>query len=410
MPELSDLRPLLSSNVAQDVANYAGELQYQGNVEDTAGGFVAFAGPTADFILTGVVNGSFSQGPPNPDASIEAAVNPLPYWYGPVVVQGSGWSCTWGSNAAYPSGHSLSISLTNGVADDEVYFEQIVPVAGSYYRAVGDVVRISVVNTGSVACSSRIALQYLTIDGTETGNATSTRDGVAGGATDFDTLFAHSRDTGPPPADVAYLRIRVGLVADGSGTCVLNVTDVRRDMARMWLSVTEQSSINSYAPGLIYQDFGRVNIEPDGGSGERLRVSTSGTIVGSLSVTGNASYEQATIQAGIITPTISANTDDWSPTGLATCSVIFCTVSGGSRNLTGFDATDFTEGQQFILYPTGGNPIVIVNNSGLSSSGNRINGIANANTTILNNSGALFVYAPSVSAATPFRMLLNGGA
>jgi hypothetical protein len=391
MPELSDLRPLLSSNVAQDVANYAGELQYQGNVEDTTGGFIAFGGPTADFIQYGVVNGAFSQGPPNADANIEAAVNPLPYWYGPVVVQNGAWTSQWVESSAYPSGHALRVSLTEGVAGDEVYFQQVVPIGGSSYRSTGNAVRasFSVVDGGNV--DGKVALQYLKADRTATGNATSATVNLSAITYYQGIAYGHATNGASPPSDAVYLRIRVGVALTGvNAPTTVDITDVRNDFAHMRVMLAADNP--SFSPGLVYQQGSAIVLAPDGGSGDTLVVGATAVSFG-----GDATLGGAVTLSGIISPTISASQNDWAPTGLSTASTIFVyNDSGASVNITGIDATGVAIGQTIWLHVDAGvggtGTVVLVHNSGSSSADNRLILPSSTNVTMQGGSGIELKY------------------
>src|SRR3954447_25121233 len=96
------LRPRLSSSVAQSLADQAGGNAYGGAVEGDVS-TIAFGGPTADFILYGVVNGSFAQGPAFPDEFIDAQNNPMPYWYWPPTqVSGGAIQLSWVADSTSP--------------------------------------------------------------------------------------------------------------------------------------------------------------------------------------------------------------------------------------------------------------------------------------------------------------------
>ena len=72
---------------------------------------------------------------------------------------------------------------------------------------------------------------------------------------------------------------------------------------------------------------------------------------------------------GLITPAaLTGNTNNWIPTGLATCSVIFVDATG-SYNLTGLAAQPDGTRIRLIMSPNGNTTLVI--NSGSSSAGNQ---------------------------------------
>lgn len=142
MPEQEVITPNLSERVAQlGVADAMGGVAYTGIADSSTAGEIAFGGPTADFILYGVVNGAFAQGPPDPTGNIEPVNNPLPYWYGPVQVSGGAITCQWVVDASSPSGQNLRFTINAGAAADEAYFEQIVSVGGTRRRSFANGLR-----------------------------------------------------------------------------------------------------------------------------------------------------------------------------------------------------------------------------------------------------------------------------
>jgi hypothetical protein len=393
MPELSDLRPLLSSNVAQDVANYAGELQYQGNVEQASAGLIAFGGPTADFILHGVINGAFAQGPPNSDAHIESAVNPLPYWYGPVSVSGGVITCQWVEDADSPSGYNLRFTINPGSASDEAYLEQIIPIGGSRARWTGHTPR-SVwqgVSSTSGFPGGKISISYLTAAGAVTGDDpfAEVTTAVIPGSTS--TASSGGSSGISPPADAYFVRVRIGVYRNtmtSAARAVLDCTDVRLDPARPFVLVAEQSDPDTYAPGRITQDGGYLSIEPDGGS-QSAKIS--------VTLRGGISFPT------IITPTISGDQDNYSPASIELCAGIYLTVSGATRTITGFNAADFDEGRLFWITPIS-NDLVLAHASGSSSAGNRIACPGAVNFTVPRSGGVMIVYTNN-GGDNPFRVL-----
>ena len=102
---------------------------------------------------------------------------------------------------------------------------------------------------------------------------------------------------------------------------------------------------------------------------------------GNASVVGLAasSYHRRT---GVISPTaLAADVNDWSPTGLSTCSRIRASASGGNRNITGIAAQP--DGTVITISNVGtSNSLVLVNESASSSAANRFVAAAGGNVTI----------------------------
>jgi hypothetical protein len=395
MPDLESLQPSLSRRVAQQgVADIAGGSMYSGVVTGESAGDVAFGGPTADFILYGVVNGAFAQGPADPDNDIDPQNNPMPYWNGPTQVSGGAITCRWVEDASSPSGYNLRFTINPGAASDEAYFEQIIPIGGSRWRWTAQGLRATVTDDTGTA-TFKIAAQYLKADGTTTGSAMTSTITAAGAPR---TLAMY-----PPlvtPTSASLLRIRIGVERGGmaaGASGLLDFTDVRSTRAVDTLLLGDIGGGFITNPGQISQSAGVVSLTAGG-------VGALGTAALTLS-TSAATIPQAIIYSGVIAATISGNQNDYAPTGIATCSFIGFTVSGAARTITGWDATGFTEGQTFSISTAGGNDLVFPHASASSLSGNRISSANSATLTVRSGGGCTFIYVPSYSAANPFRII-----
>lgn len=89
---------------------------------------------------------------------------------------------------------------------------------------------------------------------------------------------------------------------------------------------------------------------------------------------------------GAITPTISANTNDWAPTGFDTTELILV-ASTGTWNLTGI--ANGSKGITKWLFVTSGN-LVLKSESASSVAANRI--VLSADATLEAGDGAIFTY------------------
>jgi len=122
-----------------------------------------------------------------------------------------------------------------------------------------------------------------------------------------------------------------------------------------------------------------------------------------LNVSGTATLAGAIVQSGVIAPTINANQNDYGPAGFATSSIMAIIVSGATRTITGFDSTGWVEGQTLIIQVRT-NDLVLSHNSASSASGNRLGCPNAAALTVRQGGGVMLVYAPSISAAAPWRV------
>lgn len=260
IPDNEQIAPNLSSAVAQQgVADASGGIAYSGVSDSSTAGEIAFQGPTADFILFGFINGTFSQGPPDSSANIEPVNNPLPYWYGPVNVSGGAVTCKWVADATSPSGQNLRMTFNAGAASDEIYFEQIVPVGGSRSRAHGDRGRANWVKVSSTSDLFQVTMesQYLTITGATTGSSSTSAAVISS------TAFLTTSVTTSPATDAYFLRQRIGIKRATAGTtdsCVVDFTDVRRDVARPAWLIADSSDTATYRPAILDMVSGLVRI------------------------------------------------------------------------------------------------------------------------------------------------------
>jgi hypothetical protein len=197
----------------------------------------------------------------------------------------------------------------------------------------------------------------------------------------------HIREINTPTNFVEF--IVTGVVVDGTGYRKVPVT---------YVSASNASAVpftNGAAVGLVFGPAGNRGADGAGagdfigpassvenniiifgdttgklGEDSGVGISTSGANVGRLdganTYSGAQSYaatvdlQQQLKLSGDITPTqLSANTDDWAPTGLSTCSVIRVSTDA-SRNLTGL--TGGADGRIIILHNVGSFDLVLKDN------------------------------------------------
>ena len=97
---------------------------------------------------------------------------------------------------------------------------------------------------------------------------------------------------------------------------------------------------------------------------------------------------------GEITPTISANTNNFNPVGLSSANVISFTVTG-NRNLTGIQAPSPVTNQVLFCHIASGGQLQLVNSSPLSLAANRFD--INGSETFQNKESFILVYSTTVS-------------
>lgn len=396
MPNIEDNEPLLSARFHQGgVADRSGGAQLQSQTLSEAAGDVSFGGPTADFVHYGVINGDFAAGPTaDPTGNIETVNNPMPNWSGPTQVSGGAITCQWVVDATNPSGYALRFTLNTGAASDEAYMEQIVKIGSSKARAVGLVLFGQAAFTSGTASNGALttSLQYLTAAGATTGTATTTSTALSILSGGF-----YSPTLPPVRADAAYLRVRVGVKRDAAATtetAIVDFSDVRLVKGGPYVVMPDLGDPTK-ANGYMYQTGGVVVLQPVNGTGSTL----------SLNTAGMATWTGGIRNTAYITPTISANQNDWAPTGYATARGIWVTCSGASRTVTGISATGFADGQEFYVAALS-NDLVLAHASASSTSGNRFACPGGANYTVRTGGGVWVVYNPSASVlANPFRVL-----
>lgn len=120
----------------------------------------------------------------------------------------------------------------------------------------------------------------------------------------------------------------------------------------------------------------------------------------------NSSYYR---QTGIISPTLSGDVNDWSPTGLATASIIRIDPGASNRNITGLDAQpDGTIIELQNISSTANRTITLKDSSASSSSANRF--LFKNDLVISGSKAALIWYDGTTAQWRPYgRALINSG-
>lgn len=212
--------------VAGDTFDNDGNLLISGSTAGATGGF----GPAVRrYVTSGIYNSDFALAPPYPESSIVEAWNPLPFW---TFTQAGGTAITARSvaDASSGSGRILTFDMAGGgIAGDDAYIEQLIPVNASRSQAFAYRARVAFL-TGATVSSAQlyIATQYIKSDGiTATGpaglRAFATSFFGAGVITDQNSA---ANTAGQVPADAYYLRVRIGFKRDAAATSVAETLSV----------------------------------------------------------------------------------------------------------------------------------------------------------------------------------------
>ena len=106
----------------------------------------------------------------------------------------------------------------------------------------------------------------------------------------------------------------------------------------------------------------------------------------------NISFSSSISFSGTITPpTITVNTNNYNPTGLATCNFIRITASS-SVNLTGLQAPSPITSQAIFICNVGTSQISVLSNSAASTVGNRF--LCGGTKTLQADEGIMVIYDP----------------
>ena len=261
MPDLSDLRPRLSRRVAGSLADQAGGTAYGGAVEGSTD--VAFGGPTADFILYGVVNGAFAQGPAHPEDIHRPAEQPDALLGRAVPVSGGAIQVSWVTDASSPSGHNLRFTLNPGAAGDKAYVETVVPVAGTRSQSQAERWRIKTMAKSGPATVASRSPRSTSIHGRGAGfcYAVSVVPGDP----------AHTQRagcwSGDRPSAAYSMRLRVGIQrAGGSADDAITTVDFTEYLARQERTRRTRwrmPSPDDHSAAQIYQNSGILRFVAD---------------------------------------------------------------------------------------------------------------------------------------------------
>lgn len=285
---------------------------------------VGFAAPLRRFIQTGVLNGDFSQGPPDPDMPISDD-NPLPYWTWTPDSDGR-VSLSITADAAAASGYKAEFTFSapqaSTSAGQKLY--QLIPVPmsqGQQYRVL-----VSAWVSSSASATMQMFYQFYRADGV---TAIGSEVAAGGGTGAQEQKF----DAGLVPPTASYLRLRISPVSSAAGTIALNevraaftpaeatVGIASKSASTGAISTTETTILSALIPantlvaGSQYVIKALGTMSDSGGVGRvatyRLRVGTSllsGSIVESMNptTTGTASADGYMLEATLTVSSVGA--------------------------------------------------------------------------------------------------------
>lgn len=360
----------------------------------------------------GVHNGMFREPPPDPTLPIDPVTettgsNFLPSWR---FVQSSSTRITAEWVPTDMGGDVRFVFAGGGSNGDEAYIEQITPVGVSVGAkwSYWPYVSWSDETPDSDRVDVFVAGQYLTADGTPTGtsgeNATDTS-----ALAPPESMSATPNGTGSAPTDAAYLRIRVGVrqVAGGdsapSASDHVDVREVSLFSSRGEVRLGDRDDA-SRIHGRLIQAEGIVILS---GAGGQVRIDEDQSLVHVYSegdielratddvvVSDGAGFEAsgAVYLSNQIEATISANTNDWNPTGWASASYVRVTVTGSNRNLTGAARPSLAGQVKILRNVSGALSLVLKHNDGGSSSDARFICPGSGDFTLASNDFAILYY------------------
>jgi hypothetical protein len=236
-------------------------------------------------IQAGVANGDFAIAPSDAEGTITAD-NALPYWTFTDVNSAGAITCAIVTDASSASGTALRWSITAGTANSKsAKLTRFIPVSSTRNRAFAYAPEVNTFGATNTANSTiRMQAQYYKEDQT-----TTTGTAIDSGAFTFATmgtgsnyLIAGFTTALSAPSDAAFCLITITVATAAAGTVVASTIDIpevrliRGDQTNMFAEYTTPAT---YAPTLVRQVNGTLQISPNAGTG-------STTLGGDLTVSG----------------------------------------------------------------------------------------------------------------------------
>ena len=265
-------------------------------VDSPAGVDVGFASTSRRFILTGLYNSDFANGPSEwPDQPIvgdtsSGEYNPLPYWRALVAYT---VPVRWSSGNATPSGALLTFTLNGAGASDETYLEQIVEVGNSQDVASETVPVLTI--ESRTAGTAFVRAQYLKADLTPVGSERETTATAAGVIAVLPAAV---------PDEAYWMRVRFGVRGAGTGTVTISQCRMQRTLGQLGRQEFTTAGAHTWIKPAD-ATFVRVVLVGGGGGGGGGRRGAAGTARGGGGGGGGGAYAEATFLASELPSTVA---------------------------------------------------------------------------------------------------------
>jgi len=236
-------------------------------------------------IQAGVANGDFAIPPDDGDAVITDE-NPLPYWTFTDVNSAGAITCKIVDDASSGSSNTLRWSITAASANSlSAKLTRFIPVASTRNRAFAYSPELNTfAATNTAIATIRLQAQFYKSDQTTT-TGTAMDSGVftfAAMGTGSNWLQISGTTANAAPSDAAFCLVTITVATAAAGTVVASTIDIpevrliRGDQTTLF---AEYSTPATYAPTLVRQVNGVLQISPNSGTGNV-------TLGGDLTVTG----------------------------------------------------------------------------------------------------------------------------
>lgn len=224
-------------------------------------------------IQAGVANGDFAIPPDDGDATITAE-NPLPYWTFTDTSSAGAITCAIVDDASSGSSNSLRWTVTAASANSlSAKLTRFIPVASTRNRAFAYSPEVNTFGATNTAITTiRMQAQYYKSD-----QATTTGTAIDSGVITFATMGTGSNwltgtytTANAAPSDAAFCLITITVATAAAGAVVASTIDIpevrliRGDQTNLF---AEYTSPATYAPTLVRQVGGELQISPNAGTG-----------------------------------------------------------------------------------------------------------------------------------------------
>ena len=238
-------------------------------------------------IQAGVANGDFSI-PPDQASDTITAENPLPYWTFTDVNSAGAITCAVVADATAGSGNVLRWTVAASTATGKsATLERYVPVSSSRTRAFSFAPAVSIsgaTSTANITFSHSIQF-YQQDQATTTGSLTT----YGPFAWSLLTGTRSTTNTVSAPSDAAFALVTITIATTATSPAsasTIDVTEVQMIRGTEITLFSEATTPATYAPAIIYQSNGNLNIYPDNGNG-KVRASLDLVTFGSLGMDGS---------------------------------------------------------------------------------------------------------------------------